>query len=157
MQDANIVVLLPLMFIGGASTSTAGGIKIGAFVVSIAVVLSALRGRYRAQVFAHEIPQAIVLRAVAITLLGFLALAMGTWLLVLAENSAFLPLLFEVLSALANVGWSMGETSHLTESGTIILTLLMFLGRLGPLIVAVSIPDRPQERYRYAYGRVRIG
>ena len=68
-----------------------------------------------------------------------------------------MPLVFEVMSALANVGWSMGLTGDLSERGAFILTLLMFTGRLGSLIVALSIPDRPEERYRYSYGRVRIG
>ena len=77
LQEANIVVLLALMFIGGASTSVAGGIKMGSFMVSVIVVASALRGRHRAQAFGREIPQAIVLRATAVTLLGFLALAIG--------------------------------------------------------------------------------
>ena len=157
LQEANIVVLLALMFIGGASTSVAGGIKMGSFMVSVIVVASALRGRHRAQAFGREIPQAIVLRATAVTLLGFLALAIGVWLLALTDESPFLPLVFEVMSALANVGWSMGLTGDLSERGAFILTLLMFTGRLGSLIVALSIPDRPEERYRYSYGRVRIG
>ena len=157
LQEANIVVLLALMFIGGASTSVAGGIKMGSFMVSVIVIASALRGRHRAQAFGREIPQAIVLRATAVTLLGFLALAIGVWLLALTDESPFLPLVFEVMSALANVGWSMGLTGDLSERGAFILTLLMFTGRLGSLIVALSIPDRPEERYRYSYGRVRIG
>ena len=157
LQDANVVLMLALMFIGGSSTSTAGGIKLGAFMVSIVVVVSALRGHHRTQVFNREIPQATVLRAMAITLLGFVTLAAGTWLLELTDDFAFLPMLFEVMSALANVGWSMGITGELSQGGAIVLIALMFLGRLGSLVVALSIPDQPQERYRYSYGRVRIG
>ena len=51
----------------------------------------------------------------------------------------------------------MAITGDLSQGGAIVLMVLMFLGRLGPLIVALSIPDRAQERYRYSYGRVRIG
>ena len=157
LKDASIAILLPLMFIGGASTSTASGIKIGTFMVSLVVILSALRGRHSAQVFGREIPQAIVLRATAVTLLGVFLLSVGLSLLLLFEDGPFLPLLFEVMSGLANVGWSMGSTGDLSTPGVILITALMFIGRLGPLIVAISIPDRPQERYRYSYGRVRIG
>ena len=157
LQDATAALLLPLMFIGGASTSTASGIRIGAFMVSVAVVISTLRGRYRAEAFGYEIPQAIVLRATAVTLLGLLSLALGVWLMALVEDAPFLPLLFETMSGLANVGWSMGLTAGLSAPGALLLSALMFTGRLGPLIVAVSIPDRPHERYRYPYGRVRIG
>ena len=157
LQDANVVILLALMFIGGSSTSVAGGIKVGTFMVSVVVVASALRGRHRAQAFGREIPQATVLRATAVTLLGLVTLAAGMWLLELTDDSAFLPMLFEVMSALANVGWSMGITDDLSQGGAIVLIVLMFVGRLGSLVVALSIPDRPQERYRYSYGRVRIG
>ena len=157
LQDATIAMLFPLMFIGGASTSTASGIKIGTFMVSLVVIRSALRGRHSAQVFGREIPQAIVLRATAVTLLGVFLLGGGLALLLLFEDGPFLPLLFEVMSGLANVGWSMGSTADLSTPGVILLTALMFIGRLGPLIVAISIPDRPQERYRYPHGRVRIG
>jgi trk system potassium uptake protein TrkH len=157
VQDANVVVLLALMFIGAASTSTAGGIKLGAFMVSVIVVWSALRGRHRAQAFGREIPQATVLRATAVTLLGFVMLVLGIWALEITDDFEFVPMLFEVMSALANVGWSMGLTGRLSDAGAMILVALMFIGRLGPLIVALSIPERPQERYRYSYGRVRIG
>ena len=157
LQDANVVILLALMFIGGSSTSVAGGIKVGTFMVSVVVVASALRGRHRAQAFGREIPQATVLRATAVTLLGLVALAAGMWVLELTDGFAFLPMLFEVMSALANVGWSMGITGELSQGGAIVLIGLMFIGRLGSLVVALSIPDQPQERYRYSYGRVRIG
>lgn len=157
LHNATTTVLLGMMFIGGASTSTAGGIKMGAFMVSIIVVMSSLRGRHRAQAFGREIPQATVLRALSVTSLGLAALGVGTWLLALTDDIPFLPLLFEVMSALANVGWSQGVTSGLSTAGANVLVLLMFVGRFGSLIIALSIPDRPDERYRYVPGQVRIG
>ncbi len=157
VQDSTTAVLLLLMFIGGSSTSTASGIKVGTFMVSLVVVLSALRGNHRASVFGREIPQAIVLRAVAVTILGFLTLGFGIWLLQLSDDFAFLPVMFDVMSALANVGWSQGVTSELSVPGTLILTALMFTGRLGPLYIVLSVPDRPQRRYRYPEAGVRIG
>ncbi len=157
LRTEHVAPLLALMFVGGASTSAAGGIKVGTFMVCAVVVASALRGRHRAQAFGREIPPATVLRATAVALLGLTGLAAAVWLLDAIEDGPFLVLLFEATSALANVGWSMGATTELSTAGAAALTGLMFLGRLGSLIVAVSIPDRPQERYRYSYGRVRIG
>ena len=157
LQDANVLILMVLMFIGGSSTSVAGGIKMGTFMVSVVVVAAALRGRHRAQVFGREIPQATVLRSMTVILLGLLALAVGMWLIELTDDGPFLVLLFEATSAIANVGWSQGITAELSTAGAVVLTVLMFVGRLGSLIIALSIPDRPQERYRYSYGRVRIG
>ena len=157
LQNANVVILLALMFIGGSSTSVAGGIKIGTFMVCVVVVISALRGRHRAEVFGREIPQAIVLRAMTVTLLGLVAVGLGVWLLHLTDDGPFLVLVFEVMTALANVGWSQGITAELSTAGAMLQVALMFVGRIGSLIVALSIPDRQGERYRYAYGRVRVG
>jgi trk system potassium uptake protein TrkH len=157
VQDSTTAALLLLMFIGGSSTSTAGGIKMGAFMVSLVVVLSALRGQHRASVFGRDIPQAIVLRAIAVTILGFFTLGLGVWLLELTDDLEFLPLVFEVMSGLANVGWSQSITPQVSQTGTLIMSVLMFVGRLGPLYVALSIPDKPRTRYRFPEAGMRIG
>jgi len=157
VADSTTAALLLLMFIGGASTSTASGIKVGTFMVSMVVVLSAVRGQHRASAFGRDLPQAIVLRAVAVTILGFFIFGAGIWLLELTDEFEFLPLMFEVMSALANIGWSQGITGDVSQAGALILTLLMFVGRLGPLYVALSVPDKPQTRYRFPEAGVRIG
>ena len=157
LQDVTTVVLLPLMFIGGASTSTASGIKVGTFVVGLAVVVSSLRGRHQAELFGREIPHAVVLRAIAVVLLGIVALTVGVVAMMLAEDGPVLPLVFEAMSGLANVGWSQGVTATLSGAGTAILIVLMFVGRLAPLMVALTVPDRGQARYRYPAEGVRIG
>ena len=158
LADSTTAALLVLMFIGGASTSVAGGIKVGAFMVSVVVVASTLRGQHRPQAFGREIPQVIVLRAIAITMIGFATHVVGTWLLALTEvDIEFLPLLFESMSALANVGWSQGVTTQLSDRGAMIVVMLMFFGRLGSLLVALSVPDRPEEVIRYPEASVRIG
>ena len=149
--------MLPLMFIGGASTSTASGIKIGSFMVVVVVLVSAIRGRSQATAFGRELPEPIVLRAIAIMGVGLAVLVAGVWALEISEDLPFLPLLFEVMSAAANVGWSQGVTPLLSTSGVYILVVLMFIGRLGPLMVALSVPDRPNERYRYPTESIRIG
>jgi trk/ktr system potassium uptake protein len=157
IEDSTTAALPLLMFIGGASTSTAGGIKMGAFMVSLVVLSSALKGRHRVSAFGRDIPHAVVLRAVAITMLGFFTFGAGLWLMELTDNVEFRALEFEVMSALANVGWSQGITGEVSRTGALILTALMFIGRLGPLYVALSIPDKPRERYRFPEAGVRIG
>ena len=158
LQDSTTAALLVLMFIGGASTSAAGGIKVGSFMVSVVVVLSTVRGHDRPRAFGREIPPAIVSRAIAITMIAFVTHAAGTWLLALTENDvAFLRLLFEAMSALANVGWSQGVTARLSEGGALVVMALMFLGRLGSLLVALSVPDRSENLLRYPEAAVRIG
>lgn len=157
IRDVTAVALLVLMFIGGASTSMASGIKVGTLMVSVAVVVSSLRGRHGAELFGREIPQAVVLRAIAVVLSGVTVLALGVWALEITDSAPFLPLLFEAVSALANVGWSQGVTGQLSTVGAMILVVLMFVGRLGPLMVALTVPERPQAPYRYVTAGVRIG
>jgi trk system potassium uptake protein TrkH len=155
--DATSAALLVLMFIGGSSTSTAGGIKMGAFMVSLIVVVSTLRGRHRAEALGREIPTPIVQRAMTITIVGFVTHSLGTWALEVTDDTAFLPTLFEAMSAVANVGWSQNVTQGLSQAGALVLVALMFLGRLGPLLIALSLPDFASERLRYAQASVRIG
>ena len=157
LGDVTTVGLLGLMFIGGASTSTASGIKIGTFMVSLVVIWSSLRGRHRAEIFGRTIPQPIVLRALTVVLLGIMMLMLGIWMIEFVEDAPFLPLVFEVMSALANVGWSQGLTADLTTDGAMILVVLMFVGRLGPLMVALAMPARDRAVYRYPEEGVRIG
>ena len=158
LQDVTTAALLVLMFIGGASTSVAGGIKVGAFMVSVVAVVSSLRGHHRPKAFGREIPQVVVLRAIAITMVGFATHVAGTWLLALTDGDIeFLPLLFEAMSALANVGWSQGVTTQLSDVGAMIVLGLMFLGRLGSLVVALSVPDRSEDVIRYPEAGVRLG
>ena len=157
LRESTTAVLLVLMFIGGASTSVAGGIKMGAFMVGIAVVVSSMRGRQRTEAFGREIPESIVLRAIAVVALGLTTLAVGVWALALADDVPFVSGVFEVMSALANVGWSHGVTPTLTTTGAMILVVLMYLGRVGPLMIALSVPERPRTTYRYPSEGVRIG
>ena len=158
IRESTTIVLLALMFVGGASTSTASGIKIGTFMVVMIAALSSLKRRSRAEVFGREIPEPVILRAVAVVILGLMTLVLGAWIVSWTDQDApFLPLLFEVTSALANVGWSQGLTAGLSAGGAITLTVLMFVGRLGPLMIALSVPERPEVRYRYPREGVRIG
>ena len=158
LGDGTTAGLLPLMLIGGASTSTASGIKIGSFMVSVFAVLSALRGRESVVAFGREVPPAVVIRAIAVVMLGLTAYAAGAAALMAVEDELRpLALAFDAMSALANVGWSQGVASAASAWGAYILMLLMFVGRLGPMLVALAIPDRPHDRYRHATAPVRIG
>jgi trk system potassium uptake protein TrkH len=157
IDDATSAALLFFMFVGGASTSTASGIKVGSFMVAMVALRSVLQGQRTATAFGRQIPEPIVLRAVAITILALFLLGAGNWALELTDDVPFLPGLFEVTSAFGNVGWSQNVTPNLSSGGAVVIIAMMFLGRLGPMYVALSVPDRPVTRYRYARGAVRIG
>ena len=158
LGDGTTAGLLPLMLVGGASTSTASGIKIGAFMISVFAVLSALRGRESVVALGREVPPAVVIRAFAVVMLGLTAYGAGAAALMAIESDlAPLAVAFDAMSALANVGWSQGVAGATASWGAYLLMAMMFVGRLGPMLVALAIPDRPHDRYRYPSAPVRIG
>ena len=157
-SDDTSLAMIILMFIGGASTSTASGIKIGSFMVVTFGVLSALVGAPRVIAFGREIAPSVVLRANALVLIALSGYVFGLLFFIAVDpHIDLLPAAFDVMSALANCGWSQGAAQSATQSGANILILMMFVGRMGPLVITAMIPDRPRERFRYPAEAVRIG
>lgn len=150
--------LIIMMFIGGASTSTASGIKIGSFMVVVFGVTSALVGSSRVVAFGREIPAAVVLRANMLLLIALAGYVFSLLFFMIVEpNIDIMASAFDVMSALANCGWSKGASQEASQTGANILMMMMFVGRLGPLLITSMIPDRPRERFRYATEAIRIG
>ena len=147
-----------LMFIGGATGSVAGGIKVNTFAVIIAAVIATIRGRPRAEAFGREISQSQVLRALTVGVLGVAFIIMVMPTLTLTEsNIPFLDLLFDTVSAFGTNGSSTGIVPHLSVAGKSIFMLAMFIGRLGPLTLALALAPREQTVYRFAQENVKIG
>ncbi len=158
LSDATLFLFSGLMFIGGASASTAGGIKVGTFAILILTLVASLRGRDNIAAFRREIPRPLIYRAIAIVILAVFALALVVFLLDLFESLPFIAILFESVSAIANVGLSTGITPELSDLSRITLVLAMFIGRLGPLTVAVSLAARSRrDNFRYAEEDVNVG
>ena len=149
-QTANLAqytlfLMIALMFIGGASGSMTGGIKVNVFSVLFFTVWSSIRGR----------PQT---EAMTITLFSFVWINAITLVLSLFEETDFLGLLFEVVSAFALVGLSTGITAELTTVSQAVLILSMFIGRLAPFLIALELVQRERRSaYRFAREEVRIG
>jgi trk system potassium uptake protein len=157
--EASLFVVMALMFIGGASGSTAGGIKVNTFGLLGAVILSTLRGRVSAEAFGRRIPHAIVYRALVVVLLAIgWVFVIGLGLTLTSGTATFVQSLFEAVSAFGTVGATTGITPDLTEAARFIVIIAMFVGRLGPLtlVLALSARSRPVP-YRPAVETVRIG
>ncbi|MDA1220247.1 MAG: Trk family potassium uptake protein [Chloroflexi bacterium] len=147
-----------LMFVGGASGSVAGGIKVNTFAVIIAAVISSIKGRPQAEAFGREISQHQVLRALTVGVLGVLFIILVLSTLTLTEpDIPFLDLLFDTVSAFGTTGASTGIVPELSVIGKSIFMLTMFIGRLGPLTLALALAPREQTLYRYVQERVTIG
>jgi len=150
--------IILLMFVGGAAGSTAGGIKVNTFGMLVATIWSTLRGNEHAGAFGREFPNQQIHRALALVMLSISLIALVVLVLTVTENAGFLNLLFETVSAFGTVGLSTGITPDLTVAGRLIITVVMFIGRLGPLILVLSLvqSQKPSE-YRYPQDEVRIG
>ncbi|MBX3029729.1 MAG: Trk family potassium uptake protein [Chloroflexi bacterium] len=158
LLDPTLFVVMALMFIGGASGSTAGGIKVNTFGLLLLVILSTIRGRTMPVAFGRRISSELVYRAIAIALLG-VAFAFGAGFLVSLTTSApFVEALFEAISAIGTVGASTGITPTLEAPAQLVVIVAMFAGRLGPLTLVLALAARARPLpYRPAAESIRIG
>lgn len=156
--DASLFVVMALMFIGGASGSTAGGIKVNTFSVLGVVIASSVRGRPSAEAFGRRIPHAVVYRALAVVLLSIafvFVLGLGLSIVTRAE---FVRTLFEAVSAFGTVGASTGVSRELSDLGRLLVVPAMFIGRLGPVTLVLALMARVHGvPYRPAVETIRIG
>jgi trk system potassium uptake protein TrkH len=158
LVESTLFVVMALMFIGGASGSTAGGIKVNTFAVLLIAIASTVKGEPSATAFGRRIKHAIVYRALAVLILsiGFVFLVgLG---LTLTTDATFVQTLFEAVSAFGTVGASTGITPELSDPARLITSVAMFVGRLGPLTLVLALAARAHPvSYRPAVETVRIG
>ena len=134
------------MFIGGASGSAAGGIKVGTFFLILAVVYNMFRGREDVEIFDRTIHRRTVQKAVSIATLSLLTILLFCLILLCTEDAPFYAVIFEAFSAFGTVGLSTGLSNDLTVIGKVLVSLLIFVGRIGPLTLALVIGKEITER-----------
>lgn len=163
-HNSTLYLWIVIMMIGGAAGSTAGGIKLATIAVVVMTVMSTVRGQSEPQAFGRRIAAQVVYRALAVITLFMAMHFLLSMMLVMtedimnAESFSFLSLMFEAMSALATVGLTTGITPDLSVGGKLVLTLGMFIGRLGPITVVYALQNKQQQvRFRYAEASIRIG
>jgi trk system potassium uptake protein TrkH len=158
MAPASLFTLIVLMFVGTGPGGTGGGIKVTTFGIVIAAVLALLRGEQDTVVFKRRVPLDTVYRALALGMLATVTVIGATMVLAVTERAPFLSLLFESTSAFGTVGLSAGITASLSSIGKVLISLIMLVGRLGPLAVGFALVGRPRrQRFRYVQGEVFVG
>ncbi len=158
LLPATYIAMTVFMFIGGASGSTAGGIKVNTVAVMIAYLISTIKDRDSVVFHRYSIRADIVARAFLILLFGISVVTAGTILLTLFESAPVEHLFFEAVSAFGTVGLSAGVTPQLSIPGRIVIIILMFFGRIGPLtILAAATVGRRKVRIEYPRGEIAIG
>ena len=148
-----------LMFIGGASGSVAGGIKINTLAIVLIGLLSTFRGIIRPRVFGREIPKVQIQSALTLLICGIMVVFLTTLLITFTESRvAFIELFFEVVSALGTAGLTTGLTEEFSDFGHLILATAMFIGRIGPFALFLFLIQRVGvSSYRYAEERITLG
>ncbi len=149
------LMLILLMLIGGGSVSTAGGIKVNSIATLIAYVRSMIIGKDDVVILNKLIDKEIVIKAMLITISYVFLAFLSTFLLSITENFSYIHVLFESVSALATVGVSAGITPHLSIAGKIIVSVLMFIGKLGPLTMLLAI-SKQETSLNIKYPRAEI-
>jgi trk system potassium uptake protein len=156
MTTATSVLMIAFMFVGGASGSTAGGIKINSAAVIGAAIAAGRDKSGRIVLAGRSIPLEALLRSLMVFFLGVTAVGLSTLILSVTENAPLVDIIFESTSAFATVGLSRGLTGDLTEFGKLVVIALMFLGRVGPLTILAATTARRTEGLRVAYPEAEI-
>ncbi|WP_186430432.1 TrkH family potassium uptake protein [Clostridium sp. BSD9I1] len=148
-----------LMFIGGSSGSTAGGIKTTTFSIIVLSIISAIKGKDDTEVFQKRIAGDIVRKSFVITTLASTLIVVVTMLLSISEvGQSFEYIFYEVTSAFGTVGLSLGLTTKLSSIGKLILIFTMYSGRLGPLTVALAFTKvKRNNQIRYPEDKILVG
>jgi len=145
LAPASLLIIIIAMLVGASPSGTGGGIKTTSVSALYAILASTLRGQREVRFWKHTVPAARLRSAVAGVTLYVSVLAIGLFALCLTERHEFLKLLFEAASALGTVGLSMGITGDLSATGKLIITALMFIGRVGPLTLGFSIAQAEES------------
>jgi potassium uptake TrkH family protein len=145
-QPETLLLTDALMFIGGGSAGTAGGIKVTTFGLLAYVLWAEMRGDPDVRVGRRRVPGPNQRQALAVALLGIGLVAVATFLMEVLTDLAFDQVAFEVISAFATVGLSTGITADLPPSAQVLLVLLMYIGRIGPLTLASGLALRERAR-----------
>ncbi len=176
LRHSTLIIYMILMFIGGGSGSTAGGIKVTTLAIFLAYFRSIINGK-NPSLFKRNIKDNLIKRSFIIISLGLLVFVIGSFIISFFENdinyikdgikyneyiegckiySAF-DFAFEAMSAFSNTGNSTGFTPYFNESSKIVLIILMYIGRVGPITLAMSFKSKEECLYRYVSEDIAIG
>ena len=158
MHEASWLVTDAVMFIGGGSASTAGGIKVTTLAILLLAIYSEARGDRDMEAFGRRVPMESLRLAVAVTMVGGFIVVVSTVVMLEVTGWDLDEVIFEVISAFATVGLTTGATADLPEAGKYVLSVLMFVGRTGTMTLAGALALRDRRRViRYPEERPIIG
>lgn len=163
MRIETLFLTIILMFIGASPGGTGGGIKTTTFAIVIAGLLATMRSMHDTIMFKRRIPIETLSKAFLLTTVAVIFVVVISLLIIRYEDTKYLSTIFEVTSAFGTVGLSVGDgdvrslSALFTPIGKLLISFTMFVGRLGPLTLAIAVVRKKEERFRYPEERVVIG
>lgn len=142
LRKATAMICCLLMFIGGSPSGTAGGVKTTTVAILVLTVISIIKGRNDTEMFGRKINGNLVRRALSIFMVSFGVMLLAVVALAIVQPGEFMDCLFEVISAIATVGLTRDFTTELTVAGRIIIIVTMYIGRIGPISLALFFNSR---------------
>lgn len=158
LSKASLFFMTFLMFIGASPGSTGGGVKTTTYGVLFAVFWTLMRNRSDIGIFQRRLVHMTIFKAVSVVLISLLVIIVVTMVLSITEKFDFLAVYFETVSAFGTVGLSTGITGQLSALGKLLIICTMFIGRVGPMTLAVAIGAKRQKiNMRYPEEEMMIG
>lgn len=158
MMLPTVLLCIILMFVGASPGGTGGGIKTTTAALLYKLVQRVIYDDDQVVIYNKGVPKESVSKAMAVFTISSVLVIVGTFALLFTENGMFIEVLYEVVSAFATVGLSMGLTGKLTTFGKLTISAIMFLGRVGSLTVVMSLAQsKPKHKIRYPEETVLIG
>jgi len=149
MEESSLFYMLMLMFIGGGSTSTAGGIQLSTALVIVLATITFFRQKEHVNLYRRSFHFHLIMRALALTVGSVGVIFTGAFILNLSEDAPFLMIVFETISAFGTVGLSMGLTGNITLIGKLTLIFILLVGKLGPLTFAFPFARYKPDPVKY--------
>ena len=146
LTNASSIICLLLMFIGGSPVGTAGGIKTVTFVILIASAFSSICNKEDTELFGRRFTKEAVGKAVAVTCMSFIIMFVSTVMLSVVTDAPALDIVYETVSATATVGLTRNLTPSLDSIGKLIIIVTMYLGRVGPISLAIAFNRKKENR-----------
>jgi trk system potassium uptake protein TrkH len=157
MRPATVLLTIVLMFIGASPGGTGGGIKTTTVAVLGAAIPEIVGTRRGTTLLGRVVPTATLQRAASIAVVATLTMVGALFVLLITEDAPFAVLAFETVSALGTVGLSLGITGSLTATGKCVIIATMFIGRVGPLTLALALGERSRSHVGYPETRIMVG
>ncbi len=157
LHEVTLFVGMLFMFIGASPASTGGGIKTTTFAVLLLSIRCLLRSRDEVELFGRTIHHQTVYKSIAILMFSFTFLVISALFLLSTQAAGLADILFEAISAIGTVGLSTGVTQILDVRGKLIIIVLMYVGRIGPLTVALALGEVRKVHIEYPQARVTVG